>query len=166
MLKSLLAGGVALALWFVTSSLPAQAQTQAPTMPPQEQQAPASKQISDQELEQFASVIKQLQSIQETGEVEMLEAVQRSGLSPERYLEILRGQSNTETQPTSEVTDEEQQNFEQARNRLIEIQQMMQSKMQQAVEAEGLNVERFEEILVAIQQNPTLQQRVEQLLQG
>lgn len=161
MLKSLLAGGVVFALWFVSSSLPAQAQA----MPAQEQQVPAS-QISDQELEQFASVIKQLQSIQETGEAQMIEAVQSEGLSPERYLEILQGQRNAETQPTSEVTDEEQQNFEQARNRLVEIQQMMQSKMQQAVEAEGLNVERFEQILVAIQQNPTLQQRVEQLLEG
>ncbi len=161
MFKLFLTGSSVLAL--LLAGLSAQAQTQAPALQPK-QVAPQAN-VSQQELQKFTSAIKQLQAIQQQSRTEMVQAVQRHiGLSEQRFVQIYQAQQNP--QSGTKVTQQEKQNFEKAITQIKAIQQQSQPKMQQAVKSQGLEVERFNQILASVQQNPALQQQVRQMLKG
>jgi hypothetical protein len=131
-------------------------------------QAPAvpQVQIEPEELQKFSNAIKQLQVIQENSVTQMRQVVEKGGLSEQRFMQIYQAGRNPSAQPTAKITPEEQQNFEQASTRIKKIQQETQSKMMQVVEKEGLDVERFNQIMAAVRQNPSLQQKVRQMIQS
>ena len=167
MLKPLLVGSSVFFL-LLASNLQARSQTQAPAPQTLEQEAPQpqSTEVTQEELQKFANAIKQLQAIQQEAQTAMLQAVESQGLSPQQYQEILRGQKNPASQPEAEMTSEQMQSFEQARNQVVQLQQQAQSKMQQAIQSEGLQIDRFQEILAAVQQNPAVRQTVQQMMQS
>jgi len=160
MFKLFLTGSSVLVL--LLASLSAQAQTQAPA--PQPQQVAPQANISQQELQKFTSAIKQLQAIQQQSRTEMVQAVQRQGLSEQRFVQIYQAQQNP--QSGTKVSPQEKQNFEKAITQIKAIQQQTQPKMQQAVKSQGLEVQRFNQILASVQQNPALQQKVRQMLKS
>lgn len=161
-MKQFLSGAAIFAL-LLAGSLPAQAQSQQAAPSPQ---APAPQvQIDPKELQKFSKAVKQLQVIQEKSVTQMRQVVERQGLSEQRFMQIYQAQRNP-SKPATKVTPVEQQNFEQASTRLKKIQQETQSKMMQVVEKEGLNVERFNQIMAAVRQNPSLQQQVRQMIQS
>lgn len=166
MLKQLLVGSSVFALLFA-GSVSAQ-ETQAPETQPQTQEAPESApttEISQTELEQFARVIPQLQQIQQSAQEQAAQFIQESGLSTERFSEIYQSQQSG-TAPSSEVTNEEQQSYDEVSTKIESLEQDVRSQQEQVLEAEGLEPQRFGEILVAVRQDPALQQQVQQLLQG
>ncbi len=164
MRRQLLLGGSILAL-LLAGSLPARTQAQEPASQLQAQEASQAK-ISQEELQQFAKAIKQLQAIQQESEQKVVKAIQGEGLSQERFREISQLQQNPETQSTTEVTEEEMQSFEKAAARVTELLQAAQSKMEQAVRAEGLEIQRFNQIATAVRQTPALQQELQQMTQN
>lgn len=166
MLKLLLAGG-AVTLVGLTGYLPVSAQTELPANQSQEQ--PVSEQqedVSAEELQQFANVITQLPAIEEKAQLAILQAVQDEGLSPQEYQEMLVAQQNPDAQAAPETTADQKESFERAFNQVSEIQETAKEEMQQAVEAEGLELTRFSELSAAIQQDPALQQQLQQILQN
>lgn len=144
-----------------TETAPAPPPSSAPA--PQTQQAPATE-VSSGELQKFVNVVKQVQTIQQSYEGRMAQAVQGVGLSQERFMEIHQSQKNPSAQPNSQVSEEEMKNYEQANAQVSKLQQEAETAMQQALQTEGLNIERFNEIFVAIQQDQSLQQQVQQML--
>ncbi len=164
MRRQLLLGGSVLAL-LLAGSLPARTQVQEPASQPQAQEA-SQAEISQEELQQFAKAIKQLQAIQQESEQKVVKAIQGEGLSQERFREISQVQQNPETQLTTEVTEEEMQSFKKAVARVTELLQAAQSKMEQAVRAEGLEIQRFNQIATAVKQTPALQQELQQMTQN
>lgn len=161
MLKLLLAGSSVFLLW-LTSNLPAFAQTEDPVTQTEEQAETLSEGVSSEELQQLAQALKQLQAIQDETEAEILQAIQDEGLSPQKYQEILQ---ESEAEVTSDLSAEQKQSFERAYEQVSQLQHEAESKMEQAVEAEGLEVERFNQLLAFIEQDPALLQQVQQLLQ-
>jgi hypothetical protein len=168
MYKQLLLGGFALALAF-SAGLPARSQTsqtepqqQAPSG--QQQTAPAAD-VSSEDLQKFANAVRQIQTIQQDYQGRMAQAVEQQGLSQDRYLAIQESQTNPSAQPNTQVSEDEKQKFEQATAQVSQLQQEAESKMKEAVQAEGLDVKRFNEIFAAIQQDPSLQQQVQQMMQ-
>jgi hypothetical protein len=170
MYKQLLLGGFALALAF-SAGLPARSQTsqtepqqQQQPQPQQQQTAPAAD-VSSEDLQKFANAVKQIQTIQQDYQGRMAQAVEQQGLSQDRYLAIQESQANPTAKPNSQVSEDEKQKFEQATAQVSQLQQEAESKMKEAVQAEGLDVKRFNEIFAAIQQDPSLQQQVQQMMQ-
>lgn len=160
---------------------PSYAQTTAPESPAESQpggETPTQPQteVSQEELQQFAQAYKQIQQIRQDSEVKMVEAVQSEGLSPERFIEISelqqspqapQGQETPESpegQQTAEISAQEQQGFENAKNKILEIRQQSESQMEQAIQKEGLDIPRFNEIVAALQQDPALRDQVQQLI--
>jgi ABC-type transporter Mla subunit MlaD len=94
----------------------------------------------------------------------MIAAVQEQGLSAERFVEIARSQQNPEEQPEESVSQEELENFQEASSQIAQIQEDLQSQLQEAVRTEGLEVQRFNEIFAAVRQNPQLMEKVQQML--
>ncbi len=161
MLKQLLAGGSVFAI-LLSVSLSAQAQTSSPGAP-KVQPAP-QVQVSPAELQKFANAVKQLQVIQQTSQTEMVQAVQGESLSEQRFVQIYQAQQNPQVQPKPQVSEKEKQSFQKAFAKLGQIQQATQTKMNQVVQSQGMEVQRFNQIFAAVRQDPTLQQKVRQLL--
>lgn len=162
MLKQLLTS-ILICIFLLVGSPSAQADTL--ESPPQTQEAPQI-QVSPEELQNFASAVKQLQVTYHQFQTSMVQAVEEEGLSQERFTEIYLAQQNSEAQPKPEITQKEKQDFEKAFTKVEQIQLENQSQMKQIVEKEGLEVQRFNQIFATTLQDITLQQQVRQMLQS
>lgn len=138
------------------------APSQSPNQPPT-QQAPQA-QVSQEELKKFANAVKKLQPIQQGALSQISQAIQQQKLSEKRFGEIYQSRQNPQAQATAKVTPEESKRFAQANAQIEQIQQSTQSKMEQTVKSVGLEIPRFNQIFVAIRQNPNLLEQVRQML--
>ena len=163
MLKQILASG-SVVIVMLTTAFMAQAQTQQPA--PQPQAPETSSQISPEDLQKFANSIKQLQMIDRKTQTEMLEAVKGVGLTEERFMEIYQNQKSPQAQPKTEISQTEKQRFDQAFTKIQQIQQQTQAQMKQAVETEGLEIQRFNSIMASVQRDPALQKKVLEMIKS
>ena len=97
---------------------------------------------------------------------QIAQEVSKSGLSEQRFTEIYQAQNNPSSQPTTAITSQEKQKFQKTFTKLGEIQHQGQSKMQQVVKKEGIEPARFQQIMAAVKQDPTLKQKVQQMIQS
>lgn len=128
-------------------------------------QGQAQTDVSQEELRQFAGILPRLQNIAETGQQRSLEIIQQSDISVERFQELSQAQQTPGSQPSSPPTQEEQQSFNQIAAQIDSIQQQTVLQQEEAVRAGGLELNRFNEIFIAVQQDPALQQQLQQLIQ-
>lgn len=122
--------------------------------------------VSPEELQQFANVLPQLQEVEQAARQEVAQLVAQSGLSGERFAELYEAQQSPSADAISTATPEEQQSFVQAASQIQAVEQEVQSQQEQVLQSEGLEPERFSQILAAIRQDPTLQQQIQQLIQN
>lgn len=162
MRKAILAG-CSLLITLAMGSVPAQAQGSSPA--PQPAPAATQAQVSQEELKKFASTIKKLLVINQQMESQMVQAVQNTGLSEQRFSEIHQSKKNPAQKPAPQVTPKEEQSYSQAVAQLTQIQKDAQTKMDQAVQSEGLGTERFNQIFSVVQKNPGLKQELRKLIQ-
>lgn len=142
-------------------SLPALAQQKPASTAPAAQQT-----VSEDDLKKFANAAKKLEVITQERNTMISKTVQGEGLSLERFREIYLSKRDPKVQPKSAVTQAEQQKYDRALGQLDRIQKETQTKMGSAVQAEGLDVPRFLQILETIQKAPDLQKKVEQMLKS
>jgi Domain of unknown function (DUF4168) len=149
------------------------ASPQAPGVTPTSPQSPSAvpapatpaAAVSPAELQKFAKVIPQLQEIQKSAQQQVSEAIKKAGLSEGRFRELYSvQQSPTATQPSTPATPQEQQAVQQVVSQLETIQSETQTRRVQAVQSQGLELTRFNEILTAVRQDSTLQQQLQQIL--
>jgi Domain of unknown function (DUF4168) len=127
-----------------------------------ETSAPAAS-ISEEELQQFAEAVPQLQAIERTTQQEVVQTIEDSGFSRERFGQLYQQQtSGSAIEPAP--TAEEQETFTQAYSSIQKIQQDAQSEREQIIEAQGLEPQRFDQILAAVLQDPALQQQVQGMM--
>lgn len=179
MMKSILASGSLLVLLAV-SSLPARAQNSntAPTeKPAPATQAPAASpaptspstpqtNVSPDELKKFAVATKQLLTIVNATESQMVQAVQKQGLTEARFNEIYQSKKNPQAKPAAQITPKEEESYKQAVSQLTQIQKDAQVKMDKAVQEQGLPMDRFNQIFAAVQKDPQLRQEVRKMIQN
>ncbi|PZV06576.1 MAG: hypothetical protein DCF22_23490 [Leptolyngbya sp.] len=158
MMKYLLATCSLMVMLGAGHSLPALAQS-TPSAP-----APSKPAIADDDLKKFVSAAKKLETISRDRNTQVTQAVQKEGLTIDRFKEIFLAQKDPKAQTINQISDDEKQKFERAIVQLSQIQKDTQTKMGSAVQAEGFEVPRFLQILDAIQKNPDLQKKVEQML--
>jgi hypothetical protein len=117
--------------------------------------------LSNAELQQFADAVQSLQGIQQQARQDMLNAIQEEGLDANRYSQIMKSQQNP--QSTIEVSDQEMEKFQAASEHIQEIEKDMRSTSMDAIQEEGFTPERFQTVLMAVQNDPELQAKLEQL---
>ncbi|ACK73472.1 hypothetical protein PCC7424_5121 [Gloeothece citriformis PCC 7424] len=118
-----------------------------------------SQEISSEELQKFVAAIKQIEQIEYKAQEQMAQAVEQEGLTTERFLEIGNSNSNTE------VSSQEQEQFSGALAKVQEIAEKAESDKKNVLEEQGFEIERFNQIIAQIQQDPSLKQQVQQMLQ-
>lgn len=169
MLKQLLAGStlMGLLLFGGASTVRAQQGQPQPGQPqpqPGEMQQPRQMDVSESDLERFAVAIQQIQAIEQQAQAQMIEVIESQGLTIERFNEIAQSQQDPSMQGQVDVSGEEAEIFDQAVERISGIRQEAEMEMESAVQQEGLDVEEFNLISQAVQQDPSLQQRVMEML--
>jgi hypothetical protein len=163
-LSTLLAVGFSCTTVFFASFQPSYSQDTVPQTPI-DSNSETEKEVSQQELQKFAQAYQEVQKIQKSSEAQMVQAVEGEGLSPERFIEISKSQQNAESDSNATgVSTEEQASFENAKAKIIEIRQTTESDMTQAINKQGLEIPRFNEILTALQQDSQLREQFQQMM--
>lgn len=134
---------------------------QAPQLPqPQETQ---QIKVSDAELEKFAQAIRTLQSAEQESQKKMIAIVEEQDLDIEKFNEIHQAKMQNLEVKASEA---DQQKHQKAVAKLEAMQPEIMKMMESIITTEGLTMERFQQIAAAMQSNPELQQRLQQLMMG
>lgn len=133
----------------------------------QQQQPPTSDiEVSDDELMKFVEVSSIAQEVQMESQTEMVGIVEDEGLDVDTYNQIAEAQESGQSDEELDVSAEDRENFDRATEAIAEIGQEMEGKMASAIEEEGMEMERFMEINMALQQDQNLQQRIQQMMMG
>ena len=128
------------------------------------EELPASSSVSSTELQQFVNAVTEVQAIERQAQESMAQLITAEGLSPERFNQIFLAQQSANADPAPEITPEEQETFDQVFSQLQAIDQASEASKEEAINAQGLEMERFSQILSAVRQDPDLQQQVQELL--
>jgi hypothetical protein len=128
------------------------------------QQAAPQVEVTDEELEEFVNVSTVAQEIQMEAQTDMITVVEDEGLDVETYNVIAEARYNGQSDEELDVSADDLEKFESASDRIGEMEQELDEKMTEAIEEEGMDMERFMELNMALQQDPELQQRVQQMM--
>ena len=120
--------------------------------------------FTDDELEKFAGAVMQVMTIQQEGQGEMIGIIEEHGMTVERFNEIMM-QAQEMPLEQVEATEEEKETYLEVIEMIDEIQIGLEEELVEAIEEEGLSIEKYEEIMQEYQQNPELQQLIQQMLQ-
>lgn len=169
MLKYFLSIILAIAMMACSSDQENESQADTQQNPPTQQQFqpnqnPVDIDVSDEELETFAEISMVAQQIQMGSQQEMLAAVEEEELDVQTYNTIAESRFNDQSDSDLDVSDEDIEKFEAASQKIEGMQADVESDMMDAVEAEGMEMNRFMEINAAIQQDQKLQQRIQQMM--
>lgn len=122
----------------------------------------AQTEVRPEVLDKFARAMVKSQQIQEKAEAETWQTVEREGLSERQFVSMSLALQDPSTDTASEFTQEEKQKFNRAATQVGEIQQEAQKNMEQAIQNEGLDPQRFNQILAQVQEDPELLQEVQE----
>ncbi len=151
---------VTFVLGLATMAFSAQAQTL-----PQDQQTQPKADYSDAEVAKFAKAAKVLEELQAEVEVEMIAAIEEKGMDLDTFNKIAAAQQNPNA--GSEVADAETMKSYNAVNEdLQKIQMEAQPKMVEAIEKTGMDINAYQQMMLAYQQSPEMQAKVKELMEN
>ena len=127
------------------------------------QATPQQTEISDAEMETFASAFQQVQMINQQAQQQMVSAIQEEGFEVKRFNEMYMQDRNPEKE--IEASNEEMEMYQSVSSELGEIQSRAQKKMQEKIKEEGMTVERYQEIAMLLQNDPQLQKELQKFMQ-
>ncbi len=124
----------------------------------------AEEKYDDAILEKFAKAVVGVMSIQQESQVEMMQLIEKQGMSVERYNELMMHleQGQPLENPPAE---EEQEKYKKISEALGIIQRGLQEKLVNAVESNDISIEQYEAIVQDYQTDPELKQRIDKLLE-
>lgn len=120
--------------------------------------------FSDTELKSFVKVNEKVTVIQKESEQKMIKAIEDKGLTVNRFNEILELQRDP--QKKTDASQEELTSFNSAAQVIIEENQKLEKQMTTSIEEEGMDIDTYKEIMIAYQQNPTIQSKINKLIGG
>lgn len=129
---------------------------QVPQQMPQQQPT----EVSDNEMEKFATAFREVQVIDKKVQQDMTTAVQEEGVDIERFNEYVAAQQTPGQE--MEASEEEMEQFSEAYQQIEGIQMEAQKEMEKAIRESDLTVPRYQEIAMAIQGNQELMQKLQQ----
>lgn len=142
--------------------LPAAAALGQDTVP--EPSVNAREDFSDDELKSFVNANEKAMAIQIEGEQKMIKAIEDQGLTLDRFNEILEEQRDPSKESTA--SGEELQSFNNAAQVILQENTRIEQQMTTTIEEEGIDVETYKQIMLAYQQNPAIQNRVNKMVSG
>ncbi len=137
----------------------------------QMQQSAPDIDVSDEEAETFVDAAMDAQQVQMKAQKRMIGIIEEEGLDVETYQKIAQStqmgqspQGQDQSQDT-DISDEEMEKFESASESLQEVQGEIQQEVTTAVEDAGMEMQRFQQISQAAQQDPELRKTIQSKMQ-
>lgn len=118
--------------------------------------------VTDAELQKFADAYQEVQMSNQVIQQEMVVAIEKEGLTPQRFNEIYEAKMNPEKEV--EATEDEMEKQDAAMVVIQEIQKTSQAKMEEKIKEKGLTFEQFQAIGAQVQQDPELQQKLQAIM--
>lgn len=121
--------------------------------------------FSDDELKGFANAFVQVMSIQQQGQMQMIEQIEEHEMTVQRFNEIYMQSMEMPIEEIEMESQEEMESFLAVSEEIDKIQVELEGVLISTIEEEGLSIEKYEAIITEYQQNPELQQRIQQLME-
>jgi len=147
---------------FAATPFAVNAQT-APPAPLQQQKM--NTDFSDQELKQFTKAAEAVNKVSMEADAKMVEAIEEAGLELEAFNKIAAAQQNPNTENPA-ADEAEMKKFREVSGKLQEIQTEMQPKMVSAIESSGMDINKYQELMLAYQQSPELQAKIKKMMEN
>lgn len=143
-----------------TNQQPAQ-QQQTQQGPLSQNQQPAPEvDVSEEEVTVFAKAAMEAQKIQMQSQKEMVGAIQDEGLDVKTYQVIAK--ATQMGQAPDSISSEQMDKYDSANKSIKKVQTKVQEQVSSVVEEAGMEMERFQKISRAAQQDTQLQRRIQQ----
>ncbi len=133
----------------------------------QQQEAP-DVDVSDEEAATFAEAAMSAQEIQMEAQKKMIGIIEDEELEVETYQKIAQSQQMGGQQgggETGDFSDEDMEKYEAATASMEEMQGEIQDDVSAAIEDAGMEMERFQDISRAAQQDSALQTKIQEQIQ-
>jgi len=138
-------------------------QNQQNPMGQMQQQAP-DVDLTDKEAEKFVDAAMNVQEIQMQNQQKMVGIIEDEGLDIETFRKIAR---LTQTgKSTDDISDSNMEKFESANESIQQAQGDVQKKIPEAIKEAGMEVQRFQEISMAAQQDDELRKQIQEKIQN
>lgn len=129
-------------------------------------EVPTSDDVSDEELQQFVSTISDIEPIQMELQSDVQELVGEHDISMERFQQLMMAMQNPQMADQVEISDEERSKIEEIQPELSELQMSAEEDMVEKIEDNGMDVERYQAIMMGAQQDQELMTRLQQELES
>ncbi len=118
--------------------------------------------FTDEELELFVEAVQQIMPLNQISQMQMMGELEDQEISVEKFNEINQA---LETGMEPDATQDEMDAFNIAMDNIEEIQVEFEEILKETIEETGLSFERYEEIIMAYEEEPELQERIHELLE-
>ncbi|MGS2740295.1 DUF4168 domain-containing protein [Sinomicrobium sp. M5D2P17] len=118
--------------------------------------------VSDDELGKIASAFQGVQEVNVKAQQEMVKTVEDNGFDIDRFNELYEASQSPEKE--ADASTDEKEKFGVIMNKMQEMQSGFQKQMEDAITKEGISLDRYQEVAVALQTDTELQQRLQTLL--
>lgn len=122
--------------------------------------------ITDDDLQMVSNISDSAQGIQQEADEKVKGLVESEGMEFPRFQEIVMSQQNPQMAGEVEISEDEQASLEKLQPELTQVTQEAQQKYVETIEAEGLTVQKFQQIAQAIQTHPEIAERFEEIRNG
>lgn len=143
-----------LGLLFIAGSVYAQGQGQPATQPDS---------ITNQELKKFADISTEAQKIQKETREKVDSMLANKDMDMQRLSQIMMSRQNPKMADSVKVTEQEKETMKEIQPELMKINQKSQQKFVAVIKEEGLNPQRFQQIMQAVRSNPEVMKRFQKI---
>lgn len=120
-----------------------------------------TKEITDAEIKKLSKILNQLQQLNMQSQQIMMQTVENQGLPVQRFMEIQQGGNDPEIVKT--ITEDEKKKYQSAITELGKVQIEMRKKMENVLKKEGVTMQEYQQMMIALQTNPQAQQKLMQM---
>ncbi|MCH7410154.1 DUF4168 domain-containing protein [Belliella sp. DSM 111904] len=131
-------------------------------MPPA-QQMEVKEDFKDDELKEFVKINKELMPLQEKSQEKMVDAIEDSGLTVERFQALAQAQQSGSLTEVAEGPEEMAQ-FNEAGQKVMGMQEELQSGIQKVINDSKLSETEFQQMYMAYTQSPKVKEKVDELM--
>lgn len=121
--------------------------------------------LDDQELKSFAKALQEIQTIQKQAREEIVTIIEEQGLTLEEYNKVSRYQQQG-NEASEDVSQQQIKRFKVADSKIDELEQKLQSEIEEAITNQNLKIERFQKIRMAAKQDQNLQQKLKDIIKN
>ena len=129
----------------------------------QQQQQIDPESITDAELEKFAKVSQESQKVQEEMRNQVDSLLDENDIEMERFRQIMMSQRNPQSADSANITEEEKASMKKIQPQLMKMQQEAQQEMVTIIQNNGLEPQRFQQLMQAVRTNPEVMKRFQKI---